>query len=67
MSRQPELRLDHLALFGDADRAVDRSWRLRLDGDVRRPAAAADAAAAAVEQRERTLASRHAATIASCA
>ena len=49
---QPELRLDHLALLGDAHRAVDRSRRLRLDGDVGRPAAAAHAAAAAVEQRD---------------
>ena len=49
---EPELRLDHLALFGDADRAVHRSRRLRLDGDVGRPAAASHAAAAAVEQRD---------------
>ena len=50
---QAELRLDHLALFGDAQRAVDRTRRLRLDRQVGRPAAAADAAAAAVEQRDR--------------
>ena len=52
-ARQTELRLDHLALFGDAQRAVDRSRRLRADREVRRAAAAADAAAAAVEERDR--------------
>ena len=56
--RQAELRLDHLALLGDAQPAVDRSGRLRLDGQIRRPAAAADAAAAAVEQRQLDAAAR---------
>ncbi len=50
---QAELRLDHLALFGHAQRAVDRSRRLRSDREVRRAAAAADAAAAAVKERDR--------------
>ena len=50
---QAELGLDHLALLGHAQRAVDRSGRLRADREVRRPAAAADAAAAAVEERDR--------------
>ena len=50
---QPELRLDHLPLHGDAQPAVDRSGRLRLQREVRRPAAAPDAAAAAVKERQR--------------
>ena len=37
---QAELRLNHLALFGDAQRAVDRAGRLRADREVRRAAAA---------------------------
>ena len=49
---QPELRLDHFSLFGDAKAAVHGSRGLRLDGEIRRPAAAADAAAASVEQRQ---------------
>ena len=49
---QAELRLDHLALLGDAQAAVDRARRLRPDREVGRPAAAADTAAAAVEQRQ---------------
>ena len=49
---QAELRLDHLALFGDAQPAVDRTRRLRLNRKIRRTAAAADAAAAAVKQRQ---------------
>ena len=47
-----ELRLDHLPLFGHAETAVDRSWGLRADGEMCRAAATADAAAAAVEQRQ---------------
>ena len=67
-ARQPELRLDHLALLGDAQRAVDRTGRLRLDREVRRPAAAADAAAAPVEERDGARrAGAHASTIDSCA
>ena len=50
---QPELRLNHLALFGDAQRAVDRSRRLRANREVGWSAAAADAAAPAVEERDR--------------
>ena len=49
---QAELRLDHLALLGHAQPAVDRTRRLRPDREVGRAAAAADAAAAAVEQRQ---------------
>ena len=41
---------DHLALLGDAQLAVDRAGRLGQDRLVGRPAAAADGAAAAVEQ-----------------
>ena len=48
---KPEQRLQHLALLGHAQRAVDRSRRLRLQRQVGRPAAAADAAAAPVKQR----------------
>ena len=40
---------DHLALLGDAEPAVDGAARLGQDGAVGRPAAAADGAAAAVE------------------
>ena len=40
---------DHFALLGDAQAAVDGAGRLRQDGPVGRPAAAADRAAAAVE------------------
>ena len=50
---QAEQRLQHLALLGHAQRAVDRAGRLRHDRQVGRSAAAADAAAAAVEQRDR--------------
>ena len=41
---------DDLALLGDADLAVHRAAGLRDDGVIARPAAAADRAAAAVEQ-----------------
>ncbi len=41
---------DDFALLGDADLAVHRAARLRNDGVIARPAAAADRAAAAVEQ-----------------
>ena len=41
---------DDLALLGDADLAVHRAGGLRQDGVIARPAAAADRAAAAVEQ-----------------
>ena len=41
---------DDLALLGDADLAVHRAARLRDDRVIARPAAAADRAAAAVEQ-----------------
>ena len=41
---------DDLALFGDPDLAVHRAARLRDDGVIARPAAAADRTAAAVEQ-----------------
>ena len=65
---QAEQRLQHLALLGDAQRAVDRSCRLRHDRQVGRSAAAADAAAAPMEQRQRcTPCRRQAATMASCA
>jgi hypothetical protein len=47
-----ELRLNHLALFGNPQAAVDRARRLRLQREIHRSAAAADAAAAAVEQRQ---------------
>ena len=43
---------DHLALLGDADRALHRARRLRQDRLVARAAAAADRAAAAVEQAQ---------------
>ena len=46
------LRADDLALFGQADLALHRAWRLRQDGLVAGPAAAADGAAAAVEQAQ---------------
>ena len=49
---QAELGLNHLSLFGDAQRAVDRARRLRLDRQIGRAAAAADGSAAAVEQRD---------------
>jgi hypothetical protein len=44
---------DHLALLGQADLAVHRARRLRQDGLVAGAAAAADGAAAAVEQAQR--------------
>ncbi len=50
--RQAEQSLQHLALLGHAQRAVDRSRRLRHDRQVRRSAATTDAAAAPVEQRD---------------
>ena len=50
---QPELRLDHFPLHGHAQASVHRSRGLRLDGKMRRPAAAPDAAAAAMEERQR--------------
>ena len=43
-------RGDHLALLGDAQRPVDRARRLRQDGVVAGAAAAADGAAAPVEE-----------------
>ena len=46
------VRRDDLALLGELQAAVDRSWRLAEDRPVRRPAATADGAAAAVEQRQ---------------
>ncbi len=53
----PELRIgvlarDDLALLGEADAAVDAARRLREDRVVRRTAAAADRAAAAVEEAQ---------------
>ena len=47
-----ELGGDDLALFGQADLAVDGARRLRQDRFVARPAAAPDGAAAAVEQAQ---------------
>ena len=65
---QAELGLDHLALLGDPERAVDRSGRLRSDREVCRTAAAADAAAAAVEERDRhAVRAADVSTIDSCA
>ena len=49
---QAEQRLDHFSLLGHAQRAVDRSGGLRLQRVIGGPAAAADAAAAAVKQRD---------------
>ena len=46
----PYLRRHHLALFGDADAAAHRAGRLGLDGLEAGAAAAADRAAAAVEE-----------------
>ncbi len=46
------LARDHLALLGEAQRAVDAPRRLREHRVVARPAAAADGAAAAVEQAQ---------------
>ena len=46
---QSEKRLNHLSLLGDAQRAVNGSRRLRLDGDICRTATA-DRAAAAMEE-----------------
>src|SRR5438477_11794554 len=44
------LARDHLALLGEAQRAVDRSRRLRQHRFIARPAAAADGAAAPIEE-----------------
>ena len=44
---------DDLALLGELEAAVDRARGLGEDRAVRRPAAATERAAAAVEQRER--------------
>ena len=44
---------DDLALLGELEAAVDRPGRLREDRPVRRPAAAAERPAPAVEQRQR--------------
>ena len=56
------LRRDHLALLGDPERARDAARRLGEDGLVARAAAAADRAAAAVEEAQADAASRVAAT-----
>src|SRR6185312_15238666 len=45
-------RRDDLALLGDADLAIHGAAGLRDDGVIARPAAAADRAAAAVEQTQ---------------
>jgi hypothetical protein len=50
--RVREFRGDDLALFGQADLAVHGARRLRQDRLVARAAAAADGAAAAVEQAQ---------------
>ena len=50
---QRVLVADHLALLGELDRAGDHAVRLGQDRVVGRAAAAADGAAAAVEQRQR--------------
>ena len=50
ISGQRELRRQHLALLGHLHPARDRARRLRVDRPVGRPAAAAQRAAAAVEE-----------------
>ena len=49
---EPELGLNHLSLLGRAQRSTHRAGRLRLNRQIRRAAAAADAAAAPMEQRQ---------------
>ena len=53
ISAQRELRRQHLALLGDLQAPGDGARRLRADRRVARPAAAADGAAAAVEELPR--------------
>ena len=50
--REAVLELDDLALLGDLDPTVDAAWGLGDDRPVRRPSAATDRAAAAVEQHQ---------------
>ena len=50
--------VEHLALLGDAQLAVERVHRLGKDGAMRRSAAAADRAAAAVKEPQLYAASR---------
>src|SRR5271170_2454870 len=46
------LPVEHFALLGDADLAVEGADRLRIDGSVRGAAAAPDSASAAVKKTE---------------